>query len=61
LTAKDKQKIPINSRKLTVNISIPVRLLFAIDENCESGKRSEYITDILMKDENILKSLSKSN
>lgn len=61
MTAKDKQKIAINDRKLTVNISIPVRLLFAIDENCEIGKRSEYITDILMKDETLLKSLSKSN
>jgi len=61
MTAKDKQKIPINSRKLTVNISIPVRLLFAIDENCESGKRSEYITDILMQNETLIKSLSKIN
>lgn len=61
MTAKDKQKIAINDRKLTVNISIPVRLLFAIDENCEIGKRSEYITDILMQNETLIKSLSKSN
>lgn len=53
MTVKNKEKMSINNRRLTVNISIPVRLLFAIDENCEPGKRSEYITDILMKSLNL--------
>ena len=50
MTTKNKEKVSINNRRLTVNISIPVRLLFAIDEKCQEGKRSEFITDILMKE-----------
>lgn len=49
MTQKNKEKLDINNRRLTVNISIPTKLLFIIDENCEQGKRSEYITNILMK------------
>lgn len=49
MTTKNKEKVSINNRRLTVNISIPVRLLFEIDSRCAEGKRSEFITEILMK------------
>jgi hypothetical protein len=36
-------------RHVTVNISIPLKVLFAIDEKVTPGKRSEFIKDILLK------------
>jgi hypothetical protein len=49
VTSKNKEKIPVRDRRVTVNISIPLKVLFAIDERCDEGKRSEYVTEILLR------------
>ena len=53
MTSKNKEKIPVRDRRVTVNISVPLKVLFAIDERCEEGKRSEFITAILLKSLNL--------
>lgn len=50
MTAKDNQKISSWDRRVTVNISVPLKVLAAIDDMVTPGKRSEYITDILLKE-----------
>jgi metal-responsive CopG/Arc/MetJ family transcriptional regulator len=47
--AKNKEKISSWDRHITVNISIPLKVLAAIDEQVTPGKRSEFIKDILLK------------
>ena len=49
MTAKDKAQLSAWDRRVTVNISIPLKILAAIDEKVEPGKRSEFITDILLE------------
>jgi hypothetical protein len=49
LTVKNKEKISSWDRHVTVNISIPLKILAAIDEKVTQGKRSEYIKDVLSK------------
>lgn len=53
MTVKDKQQLSSWDRRVTVNISIPLKVLAAIDEKVENGKRSEFITDILLKSLNL--------
>jgi len=53
MTAKDNTKLSSWERRVTVNISIPLKVLAAIDEKVEVGKRSEFITSILLKDLNL--------
>lgn len=53
MTAKDNAKISSWDRRVTVNISIPLKVLAAIDDKVEPGKRSEFITTILLKDLNL--------
>lgn len=50
MTLKDKQKLSSWDRRVTVNISIPLKVLAAIDEKVTQGKRSEYVTEVLLKD-----------
>jgi metal-responsive CopG/Arc/MetJ family transcriptional regulator len=49
VTTKNNTRLAVRDRRVTVNISIPLGLLFKIDEQCENGKRSEFITEILTK------------
>jgi metal-responsive CopG/Arc/MetJ family transcriptional regulator len=51
--AKNKEKISSWDRHITVNISIPLKVLAAIDEQVTPGKRSEFIKDILLKSLNL--------
>jgi hypothetical protein len=53
MTTKSKEKISSWDRHVTVNISIPLKILAAIDEKVTQGKRSEYIKDILAKSLNL--------
>jgi hypothetical protein len=49
MTVKNKEKISSWDRHVTVNISIPLKVLSAIDDKVTPGKRSEYIEEILLK------------
>ncbi len=49
MTIRNKVQLSAWDRRVTVNISIPLKILAAIDEKVESGKRSEFITDILLE------------
>ena len=40
MTVKNKEKISSWDRHVTVNISIPLKILAAIDEKATAGKRS---------------------
>lgn len=53
MTVKNKEKISSWDRHVTVNISIPLKVLAAIDEQVTVGKRSEFIKDILLKSLNL--------
>lgn len=54
MTNKGKEKVSSWDRHVTVNISLPLKILSAIDEKIEPGKRSEYIKEILLKNLNLL-------
>ena len=50
MTAKNKEKPSSWDRRVTVNFSIPLKVLAAIDDKCGGvGKRSNYVTGILLK------------
>ena len=49
MTSKNKERIPARERRITINISMPMKILFKIDEECEPGKRSEYISTVLQQ------------
>ena len=53
MTVKNKEAIGPWDRHVTVNISIPLKVLAAIDEKVTAGKRSEFIKDILLKSLNL--------
>jgi len=53
MTSKNKEKVSVRDRRVTVNFSIPLKVLFAIDEQCDEGKRSEFVTEILVKSLNL--------
>ena len=53
MTAKDNIKLSSWDRRVTVNISIPLKVLAEIDDKVEPGKRSEFITSILLKHLNL--------
>ena len=53
MTIKGKEKLSSWDRRVTVNISIPLKILAAIDEKVDQGKRSEFITEILLKSLNL--------
>ena len=55
MTSKNKEQLSAWDRRVTVNISIPLKILAAIDEKVESGKRSEFITEILLEALNLKK------
>ena len=50
---KEKQISSSWDRHVTVNISIPLKVLLAIDEQVSPGKRSEFIKEILLKSLNL--------
>ena len=50
MTLKNKTQLSSWDRRVTVNISIPLKVLAAIDEKVTQGKRSEYVTEVLLKD-----------
>jgi hypothetical protein len=54
MTTKDKQKLSSWDRRVTVNFSIPLKVLSAIDERVTQGKRSEYVTEVLLKELDML-------
>lgn len=54
MTSKNKEKISSWDRHVTVNISIPLKVLAAIDDQVGQGKRSAFITEILLKDLKLL-------
>lgn len=53
MTSAGNEKLSSWERRVTVNISIPLKVLAAIDDRVEPGKRSEFITSILLKDLNL--------
>lgn len=53
MTVKGKTQLSSWDRRVTVNISIPLKVLAAIDEKVDNGKRSEFITEILLKELNL--------
>lgn len=61
MTLKSKESLSAWDRRVTVNISIPLKILAAIDEKVEPGKRSEFITDILLEALNLKKVVEEVN
>ena len=61
MTSKNREQLSAWDRRVTVNISIPLKILAAIDEKVESGKRSEFITDILLEALNLKKVVEEVN
>lgn len=53
MTVKNNEKTNPWDRHVTVNISIPMKVLAAIDAKVTPGKRSEFIKDILLKSLNL--------
>lgn len=49
VTLKDKQKLSSWDRRVTVNVSIPLKVLARIDELHGQGKRSAFVTECLLK------------
>lgn len=49
MTSKNKERVAARDRRVTINISLPMKILFKIDEECEVGKRSEYISTVLQQ------------
>lgn len=50
MTLKNKEKLSSWDRRVTVNFSIPLKVLSKIDEMYGQGKRSAFVTEILLKE-----------
>lgn len=49
VTLKNKEKLSSWDRRVTVNVSIPLKVLARIDELHGQGKRSAFVTEVLLK------------